>query len=169
MGDEKEKYLCNVCGELHTKEGLQKCREMYNKIQQHNLSRQGKGLKFKDELFQFASHVANKKCRDNKYLAYHSPTFDRIFIDLSKFVKKYGIIDIEGIVTTCQHEYIHYWLHTEINWVASTMWDYCGIRELYDKEGYLGYIQDYGDDYYNKLCKKQIETEKWLKKYRDKI
>lgn len=169
MGNPDRKHLCNVCGELHTKEELQKCRDNYNAIQKHNNDRRGKGLKFKDELWQFTGHVFRKNARDNNYLAYHSPKYDKIFIDLLKFVKKDGSVDIEGIVTTCVHEFNHFWLDTEINWVASKMWDYCGIREMYDKEGYLGFVQDYGDDYYDALCKKTVETEKWLKKHRDKI
>lgn len=167
MGDEDKKYLCNVCGEMHTKEELQKCRGNYNAISEHNTNR--RGLQFPNDIWQFNGRVFRKKARDNNWMAYHSPEYQKIFIDLLKFVKKNGSIDIEGIVTTCVHEFNHFWLEKEISWIASKMWDYCGIREMYDKEGFLGYTQDYGDDYYNKLCKKQIETEKWLKKYRDKI
>ena len=171
--NEGKTCYCKYCKQWVTRKECRgiacvRCYDMLQKINEHNESRRGHGLKFPNELWQFSGHVFRKNARDNNYMAYHSPKYDKIFIDLLKFVKKDGSIDIEGIVTTCVHEFNHVWLEKEINWIASKMFDYCGIREMFDKESYLGFYQDYGDKYYDALCKKQVETEKWLKKYRDK-
>lgn len=162
MGNEDEKYLCEVCGQLHTKEILHECRSNYNAIQKHNNDRKGKGLKFKDDLFQFFSHVANKKCRDNHWLAYHTRQYDKIFINLKAFEKANGDIDFVGLINSFTHEYQHHWLFKNEGRRATAQWDFPNIRLTWDKEGYNGYVEIMPDSYYTALFDKSIIMKKAL-------
>jgi hypothetical protein len=128
MGNPDRKYYCNICKQMHTKEELQNCRSMHNQIQQHNESRHGRGLKFKSSLIQYASHVANKKCRDKKWRAYYDNSLDKIFIELKSFQKTNGDMDLEALVCVVSHETIHKWLFDNQGIRATHMLDYALIE-----------------------------------------
>ena len=168
MGDEGKTCYCKCCKQWVTKKecaGIvcKRCYDMIQKINEHNRSRIGKGVLCKDCLFQFASRVASKKCRDKKWRAYYDNSLDKIFTELKSFQKINGDMDIEELVCVLSHEILHKWLFDNQGIRATHMLDYALIRKTMDINGFLGFIVDRGDSYYSWLLDLQLKKEELMK------